>query len=242
MTGFAQRWMACAAIAALVAVSPAAASIAIAQSSQAQSNQAPAAAPAVPAAKQAAPALPPQPPPPAAFQPGFLHQLKAWWDESAAFVDRKIKDTGGQVGGLGKKSGEATQSAAEATKEAAKDAAAVTQNAMHGAVEVTKGAAATAQDAIKSAVEATKNAATAIVKLPETRLVDVHERCEKAPNGGPDCEAAAAAGCRAKGFAGGRPLDVRSTEKCDTTSLQGGQVPDQSECPVETVVTRAACQ
>jgi hypothetical protein len=70
----------------------------------------------------------------------------------------------------------------------------------------------------------------------------VRERCEKAPNGAPDCEAAAANGCRAKGFAGGHPLDVRTAEKCDTTNLQAGQIPGQRACPVETVVTRAVCQ
>jgi hypothetical protein len=176
--------------------------------SAAEDNQAPAGAPA-PAAT--VPAIPPQPPP--ADKPGFLHQLKVWWDDSIGFFGAKIKDTGGTVEDLGKKSG-----------------------------DVTKGAATAATDAMKGAVEATKNAATAIVKLPNTRMIDVRERCEKAPNGAPDCEAAAANGCRAKGFAGGHPLDVRTAEKCDTTNLQAGQIPGQRACPVETVVTRAVCQ
>jgi hypothetical protein len=229
MTGFAKPWIVGAAVAALLAALPATAGIAVAQNSQ------PAAG-----APAATPATPPQPPPPA--QPGFLHQLKAWWDDSAAFIDRKINDTRGYVDDLGKKSGAAAPGVTDAAKDAAQSAATATQSAVQGAVEATKGAATTAQDAVKSAVEATKNAATAIVKLPNTRVVEVHERCAKAPNGAPDCEAAAAAGCRGKGFAGGHPLDVRTMEKCDTTALQAGQIPGQHECPIEAVVTRAVCQ
>jgi len=176
--------------------------------SGAEEAQAPAGA-AAPAAT--APALPPQPP--LADKPGLLHQFKVWWDDSLGFFNARIKDTGGKVEDLGKKSG-----------------------------DVTKGAASAATDAMKGAVEVTKNAATAIVKLPNTRLIDVRERCEKAPNGAPDCESAAAAGCRARGFAGGHPVDVRTAEKCDTTNLQAGQLPGQRECPVETTVTRAVCQ
>jgi hypothetical protein len=172
----------------------------------ADDKPAPAAAPAA-----TTPAIPPQPPPP--DKPGFLHQLKVWWDDSIGFFGAGIKDTGSKVEDLGKKTG-----------------------------DVTKGAAGAATDAMKGAVDATKNAATAIVKLPGTRLIDVRERCEKAPNGAPDCESAAATGCRGKGFAGGHPLDVRTAEKCDTSNLQAGQLPGQRACAVETVVTRAVCQ
>jgi len=108
--------------------------------------------------------------------------------------------------------------------------------------DVTKGAAGAAGEVVKGAVETTKNAATAIVKLPGTRMIDVHEHCEKAPNGAPDCETAAANACRAKGFSGGHPLDVRTAEKCDTTALAAGQRPEQHDCPIETTVTRVICQ
>lgn len=251
MAGSAKGSIAFIAVTALI-LALAATAIAVAQTSQAPGG--------APPAPSATPAIPPQPAPPAAFQPGFLHQLKVWWDDSTAFIDRKIKETRGTVDNLGKKSSEATAGAADAAKGAAQDAATATQNAMKGAVDATKGAANTAQDAIKSAIEATKgavgstqdamkgaveitkNAATAVVALPNTRFIDMHERCVKAPNGASDCEAAAAAGCRGKGFAGGHPLDVRTQEKCDTTALQAGQLPGQHECPVETVVTRAMCQ
>ena len=116
---------------------------------------------------------------------------------------------------------------------------------MKSAVEATKGAAATATgaatDAMKGAVEVTKNAATAIVRLPNTRVVELHETCARAPNGGSDCAAAAANGCRAKGFSGGNPLDTRTAEKCDPKPPQPGQMPGL-RCASETVVIRAVCQ
>ncbi len=165
-----------------------------------------------------APAVAPQAPP--ADQPGFLHQMKVWWDDSIAVLDDKIKDTRGKVDDLTRKSGDAAK----------------------GASEAAKGAAATATDAMTNAVEATKNAATAIVRLPNTRVVDVRETCASAANGAPDCAAAAASGCRGKGFATGKPLDVRSAEKCDTKPLQAGNLSSPLGCVTESVVTRAVCQ
>lgn len=174
-----------------------------------------AAAPAPPGPPAvAAPALPPQPPPPPpAEKPGFLHQLKVWWDDSLGLFRKPIDATRNTVEDVGKKTG-----------------------------DVTKGAADVAGAAVKGAVEVTKDTAATIVKLPNTRLVDIHERCVKAPNGAPDCETAAANGCRAKGFSGGKPLDVRTAKNCDTTAAKAVQTTGQPDCPVETTVTRAVCQ
>jgi hypothetical protein len=193
---------------------------ALATSASAQDNTAPAPAPA-PAAT--APLLPPQPPP--AGKPGFLHQLKVWWDDSRGLFRKPIDATRSTVEDVGKKTGDVTKGAADAAG---------------GAV---KGAADVAGAAVKGAVEATKDTATTIVKLPNTRLIDVRERCVKAPNGAPDCETAAANGCRAKGFSGGKPLDVRTAKICDTTAVKAaGQTMSQPDCSVETTVTRAVCQ
>jgi hypothetical protein len=182
-----------------------------------------AAAPAPPGPPAAtAPALPPQPPP--AEKPGLLHQLKVWWDDSLGLFRKPIDATRNTVEDVGKKTGDVTKGAADVAG---------------GAV---KGAADVAGAAVKGAVEATKDTAATIVKLPSTRLVDVHERCVKAPNGAPDCETAAANGCRAKGFSGGKPLDVRTAKNCDTTAAKAVQTTGQPDCPVETTVTRAVCQ
>jgi type IV secretory pathway VirB10-like protein len=202
--------------------------------------QPPAPAPASPQPPTAAAPLVPPPPGPA-NRPGFLYQLKVWWDDSVALFDTKSKDARGTADDTNKKPDNAGGGAADAAKDAAKNAAAATQDAMKGAVEATKGAATTATDAMKGAMEATKNAATAIVRLPNTRFVGVHETCARAPNGASDCAAAAANGCRTKGFNGGTPLDVRTAEKCDTKPPQAGQMPGV-QCAPETVVIRAVCQ
>jgi flagellar hook-basal body complex protein FliE len=49
-----------------------------------------------------------------------------------------------------------------------------------------KGQQNAAKEAMKNAAEATKDAATAIVRLPGTRAIEVHQACPKAPNGAPD--------------------------------------------------------
>ncbi len=97
-------------------------------------------------------------------------------------------------------------------------------------------------DAAKNAAQATKEAATTIVRLPGVRMVEARERCPVAPNGAPDCRAAATNVCRSKGFSGGNPVDVRSSENCPSAVLLSGRLPAAGECPVETVVLRAICQ
>ena len=184
------------------------------------------------AAGSAQQAPPPSVPPPPADKPSFLHGLKAWWDDSIAFFGAKLKDTRGTVDDLNKKS-----------TDAAKGVAATTQDAMQGALDVSKGAAVATQGAMKGALDVSKDAATALMRLPNTQVVEVHERCATAPNGAPDCPAAAAAACRGKGFTTGQPLDVRTAEKCDTTQAwQAGQSPGKGECPIESVIIRAVCQ
>ena len=154
----------------------------------------------------------PSQPPPASGS-GFLYQLRGWWDNSITFFDNGFKGTRGAFEEFGKKSG-----------------------------DTAKGAASIAGDAMKKTIDVSKGAATVIEKLPNTRVISLRELCAKAPNGAPDCETAAAKGCRSKGFSGGHPLDVRSAENCDVASLKAGSKPLQDECPVETVVTRAICQ
>ena len=169
--------------------------------------------PAAPAAAATAPPSPSPPPPPAANKPGFLHELGSWWNGSIGYLGAKLKDARGTFEDLGKTSKEAAKGAATAT-----------------------------QEAVKSAVEVSKDAAGVVVRLPNTRLIEMRERCDKAPNGAPDCAAAAANGCRAKGFTGGTSLDVTTAENCPAPTLLSRQEPAKGECPVETVVTRAVCQ
>jgi hypothetical protein len=110
-----------------------------------------------------------------------------------------------------------------------------------GKLDNPKDAASATQDAMRNAAEATKQAMTAIVQFPATRMVELHARCELAPNGAPDCRQAAANACRAKGFSSGDPINVRSSENCPASVALSGRQPRPGECPTETVVLAAAC-
>ncbi len=99
-----------------------------------------------------------------------------------------------------------------------------------------------AAEAGKNAADAAKGAADAVKKLPSTRVVEGHERCEIAANGAPDCRGAALTMCQAKGFAGGQSVDFVSAEKCPAAVWMNRRKPLPGECVTETFVTRAMCQ
>jgi hypothetical protein len=164
-------------------------------------------------APNSAPAAAASPAAPAAGKPGFLHELREWWDNSISGLGAKMQDARSKVENLDQKSTEAVKGAASAT-----------------------------QDAMKSTAEATKGAASTLMRLPNTRVIEIRERCPLAPNGAPDCQTAAANACRGKGFSTGQPLDVVSAEKCPLASTLSAQKPGDLDCPVETVVSRAVCQ
>ena len=107
-----------------------------------------------------------------------------------------------------------------------------------------KKSAEAAKDAAAATQQAMKSAADAMVKSATSKVIETSEPCAIAGNGAADCASAAVNACKAKGFADGQPLDVRTAEKCNASLwLQGqGQRPANAECPVETVVLRAACQ
>lgn len=93
--------------------------------------------------------------------------------------------------------------------------------------------------ATRDAVEATRDATDALVKLPSTRIVEGRERCGIAPNGSPDCQAAAEMICRSKGFKSGASANIESARKCSARALLSRS---DEDCTTETIVTRAACQ
>jgi hypothetical protein len=91
--------------------------------------------------------------------------------------------------------------------------------------------------------ESTRDATTAVVGLPNARIVEAREPCVLAQNGAPDCHATALALCRAKGFAAGKSLDTRTEQKCKSARfLVEGRAPTSSECPTQIFVARAMCQ
>jgi hypothetical protein len=99
-----------------------------------------------------------------------------------------------------------------------------------------------AKDAALGAVGTAKDAAVTLMGLPSARIVTGRERCAIAPNGVPDCRAAADAACRGKGFGSGRSLDTQSAQKCPARAWLSGHFPAESDCQLETFITRAVCQ
>jgi len=98
-----------------------------------------------------------------------------------------------------------------------------------------------AGDAAKTTVEGAKDAAGAVVRIPAARAVSGHEKCQVAPNGAPDCVAAANTMCKAKGFDSGKSLDMTTAEVCPAKVYMSGRSTGP-ECTTDTFVSRAFCQ
>ena len=95
--------------------------------------------------------------------------------------------------------------------------------------------------AAKSTVEGAKDAAGAVARIPAARVVTGHEKCRTAPNGAPDCVAAATAMCKARGFESGTSADMTTAEVCPAQVYLSGRS-SGAECRTETFVSRAFCQ
>ena len=196
---------------------------ALAQSGAPSSSAAAPAGPAGPkqTTPQSAPPLapPPQPPPASADAPQAPPapaEKRGFFDDLSRWWDGSVADFNAKLKEQQSKIDDFNKKSAEA----AKDAAAATQQTM-------------------------KNAADAIVKSATTKVIEIHEPCAIAGNGAADCASAAVNACKGKGFSDGQPLDVRTAEKCNASLWLQGQGQQRSataECPVETVVLRAACR
>jgi hypothetical protein len=102
-------------------------------------------------------------------------------------------------------------------------------------------AAANSRNLNNRAAEAGKNAADAVTKLPTARVMTGRERCTVAPNGAPDCIAAAEQLCRKHGYASGSSMDFTSAEECPAKVYLGG-ANTGPECQTVTFISRAMCQ
>jgi hypothetical protein len=151
--------------------------------------------------------------PPPVENRGFLNGVGNWWDQSVSDFTAKMRAARDKLKDLNKKENNVAKDAATATGEALKDAA-----------------------------QATKDAATAVVRLPNTRVLELNDRCAVAANGAPDCGVASTNACRQKGFNSGQPIDVRTQQECPPAVLLSGRTPAEGECPDATFVLRAVCQ
>ena len=171
---------------------------------------------------EAVPAPEPPAAPPPVEKPGLFEAIGRWIDRgNDSFRDqlhgakRRMDDAAENSRQIGDKAADIGKGAAELGK---------------GAIDVTKGA-----------VEATRGAVDTMVRLPATRVIKGHERCGVAPNGAPDCVAAADALCRRQGFSSGKSLDFTSAEECSARVVLSGRQSD-SDCVTVTFISRAACQ
>lgn len=98
-----------------------------------------------------------------------------------------------------------------------------------------------AVDAGRDTVNGAQDAATSVARIPGARVVSGHEKCLLAPNGAPDCNAAAAAMCKAKGLGSGKSLDMTTAEVCPPEVYLAGRRTGPG-CTTDTFVSRALCQ
>jgi hypothetical protein len=99
----------------------------------------------------------------------------------------------------------------------------------------TKDAAAATQDALKGAAQA-------VVRLPSTRMFELHDKCQPAANGAPDCPTAANNACRVKGFSTGKPMGISTSQVCSPQALLSGRSPTAADCHDETYILGIVCQ
>lgn len=90
----------------------------------------------------------------------------------------------------------------------------------------------------KGAADATKGAVDVVTK---SRVMAGRERCVTAPNGAPDCVAAAEQLCRKHGYATGKSMDFTSAEECPAKAYLNGTT-GGAECYTVTFISRAMCQ
>lgn len=94
--------------------------------------------------------------------------------------------------------------------------------------------------AARSTATGAKDAADAVAKIPGVRTIRGHEKCAIAPNGAPDCVAAATAICKGAGFQSGKSVDMTTSEICPTQAYLSRN--SGATCRTETFVSRALCQ
>jgi len=150
---------------------------------------------------------------------GLFDAIGRWFDEGTAGFRS-------HVAGARTSFDEFNQRAEETRKNIGDTATTMSRNAV--------GAGVTAADA-------TRDAVGAVAKLPMSRIVQGRERCVTAPNGAPDCLAAAETLCRKQGFATGKSVDFTSAESCPVKAWLGDKQSD-GECRTVTFISKAMCQ
>ncbi len=146
-------------------------------------------------------------------QQGVLESIARWLERGLASITSGLGNAKSNIDSLGEKAASASRNIGEKAAEAG-----------------------------QSVADATKGAVNEVMKLPATRMVQGHVRCDISPNGAPDCRSAALSLCASKGFSKGTSVDFVSAEKCPPAVWMDRRTPEPGECVMETFVTRALCQ
>lgn len=164
--------------------------------------------------------------------------------QPAPSVPQTLNESGGLIESIGRLFDQGTagfrshlQGAQNSMGDLNQRAATTTRNIGDTAVEVGKNAV----DASVAAAGVTKDAVGAVAKLPLSRVVVGRERCAVAPNGAPDCLAAAETLCRKQGYSSGKSMDFTSAEQCPPRVMLGGRQ-TEGDCTTVTFISRAMCQ
>jgi len=161
------------------------------------------------------------PPDTSGARPGFIDAFGRWVQESTANFNASI--------------GRGWNAPAQDMSNAANNAARNTVDLAKGAAEATRGAAGAMTDAARET-------AGALSRLPNARVVTGRQRCTVAPNGAPDCRAAATAMCRTSGFASGASVEFETAEACPSDAMLARWRGETVKCAIENYVTRSLCQ
>jgi hypothetical protein len=173
--------------------------------------------PASPQIPDQQPLAPPQQSPSAGQQqqPGMFEQFGRWWDQSITNMNQSFSNMN------------------NSWKDTFKS------NLNPNWPDASKSTSEAATDMMKSAAKA----ADAMSKnLGGSRLVAGPVVCPLAPNGAPDCRAAAVDLCKQHGYQTGSSVDYVTSEKCPVEVTIAGRRPLPGECPIEHAVTKALCQ
>jgi hypothetical protein len=98
------------------------------------------------------------------------------------------------------------------------------------------------EGAAKDAADKAGQASGGMLGLPGSKVARGRVLCAVAPNGAPDCVAAANSLCRSKGYGPGKSVEINTADKCPTWVWLSGQRAPEGTCTTETFVLQATCQ
>ena len=96
----------------------------------------------------------------------YLGNIGRWFDQQVNSMNATFKDVGQKLGKFGRDTGDLARTTVDGAKDAANTVA-------------------------RTTVDGAKDAAGAVARIPNARVIVGHEKCKEAPNGAPDCVAAA---------------------------------------------------